>query len=68
MQVVQTHLRARARGQGISEYAAVIAFVSVLISIAFGLSQGHMAPAVQSTFSVVTVQMNNLTGEAGDAI
>jgi hypothetical protein len=69
MKVPQKHFNSRrAHGQGISEYAAVIAFVSVLVSIAFGLSNGQLLPSVKSAFSIVQVQLNNVSTEAGDAV
>jgi hypothetical protein len=69
MKVPQKHFNSRrAHGQGISEYAAVIAFVSVLVSVAFGLSNGQLLPSVQSAFSIVKVELNNVSAQSADAV
>ncbi len=58
-------LRLRGRkGQGITEYAAVIAFVAVLVTIAFAFSQGKLGPAVSTAFSATASNVNGLASQA----
>jgi Flp pilus assembly pilin Flp len=57
----------RARGQGISEYGAMLAFVAVLVALCFSIANGHLAAAVSTAFSAVSGQLNGLSGQAGSS-
>lgn len=50
------HARSR-RGQVITEYAAIIAFVAVLVSMVFAIGGGRLSSAVQDSFSAITNQL-----------
>lgn len=56
--------RKRARknksGQAVTEYASIIAFVSVLIVMVFILAPGRLGPALSQAFSSTTNQLNLL--------
>jgi len=54
-------------GQGITEYGAIIAFVSILVALTFGLSSGSLQPAVSKAFSSVSSQLNNLSDTASSS-
>jgi hypothetical protein len=60
-------IRRRKRGQGITEYGAIIAFISLLVALCFSLSKGSLLPAVSNAFSVMEGNMNNLSTAAGSA-
>jgi Flp pilus assembly pilin Flp len=70
MAITKSRKRKRGRnrkGQGITEYGAIIAFVALLVSLAFGFTKGSLAPALSAAFSTVRQNMNNLSGAAGSA-
>jgi Flp pilus assembly pilin Flp len=48
------------RGQGITEYGMIIAFVSILIALAFSWAPGKLAPAVSSAFQCCVDNLNQL--------
>ena len=48
-------------GQGISEYGAVLAFVSTLIALAFSGGGGILMTALKGSVSAITSNINNLT-------
>ena len=50
-------------GQGITEYGAVLAFVAILIAIAFG-GKGLLASALQNSVSSVSNNISQLTAAA----
>ena len=54
-------------GQGITEYGAIIAFVSILVALTFGLRSGTLQPAVSKAFSSVSSQLNNLSDTASSS-
>jgi Flp pilus assembly pilin Flp len=56
-----------ARGQGISEYGAMLAFVAILVALCFGITNGHLAGAVSAAFSSIATQLNNLSSDASGA-
>ena len=59
-------VRARkARGQGITEYGAMLAFVAVLVAMCFGIANGKLAASVSAAFSAVSGRLNALSGAAG---
>jgi hypothetical protein len=55
-------------GQGITEYACVIAFVAILVSITFGFSKGQLLPSVSAAFSAVSTNINNMSTAGGDGV
>jgi hypothetical protein len=69
MAISKARLRKRRnkKGQGITEYGAIIAFVALLVSLAFGFTSGSLSAGLSSAFSVVKGQMNNLSSAAGSA-
>lgn len=54
-------------GQGITEYGAIIAFISLLVALTFSASQGSLMPAVSKAFSAVASQLNGLASTASSA-
>jgi Flp pilus assembly pilin Flp len=50
------------KGQAITEYAAVIAFVAILIALLFNIAKGSMTTSVSSSFSSVVKQVNRVNG------
>jgi Flp pilus assembly pilin Flp len=54
-------------GQGITEYAAMIAFVAILVAIVFTITQGGLAKSVSAAYSSIIVQLNNLSTASGTA-
>ena len=52
------------RGQSISEYGAMLAFVAILAALVFGITHGHLAGAVCAAFCEMSVQLNNMSNEA----
>jgi len=53
--------RRLARGQGITEYGAMIAFVAVLVALTFSIANGHLSQAICAAFSAVSMQLNNMS-------
>jgi Flp pilus assembly pilin Flp len=53
--------------QGITEYGAILAFVSLLVAITFGLMSGSLMPAVSNAFSAVSSQLDKMAAEAASA-
>ncbi len=51
-------------GQGITEYGAILAFVAILVAVVFALTQGALAGAISSAFSVVVDKLNQLSSTA----
>lgn len=47
-------------GQGITEYGAIIAFVSVLIFFVFGFANGSFAQSLQQCCSSMIGQLNRI--------
>jgi Flp pilus assembly pilin Flp len=47
-------------GQAITEYGAIIAFVSFIVAIVFSFGQGTLGPAVQGCYSSVCSALNDL--------
>jgi Flp pilus assembly pilin Flp len=45
-------------GQSVTEYGAVIAFVSVLVALAFALSRGTLFAGISGSFSVTTSHLD----------
>lgn len=52
------------RGQGITEYACIIAFVAILVTLVFTVTQGKLALALSAAFSAVAQQVINLSSYA----
>ncbi|HIN65933.1 MAG TPA: hypothetical protein EYM95_14920 [Candidatus Obscuribacterales bacterium] len=55
-----TKRRNRRSGQAITEYAAMLAFVAVLVACVFAFAPGKLSPAISAAFSCVASQLNNL--------
>jgi Flp pilus assembly pilin Flp len=53
------------RGQGITEYGAMIAFVAVLVALVFSVTNGHLSSALSAAFSSVSSQLNDLSKASG---
>lgn len=53
--------------QGITEYGAIIAFVSLIVALTVGLMSGQLLPALSAAFESVASQLNNLAQEATNA-
>ena len=54
-------------GQGITEYGAVLAFVAILVALAFATTKGALASSISAAFSSTVKQLNNLSAAAGSA-
>jgi Flp pilus assembly pilin Flp len=57
----------RARGQGITEYGAVLAFVAILVALCFSIANGKLGTAVCGAFSSAANQLNVLSTASGSA-
>ncbi|CAN5730360.1 hypothetical protein BH10CYA1_BH10CYA1_50620 [soil metagenome] len=55
------------KGQGITEYGAIIAFVALLVSLTFGFTSGSLGSALSTAFCTVKTNMNNLSSTATTA-
>lgn len=53
--------------QGITEYGAILAFVSILVALAFGFYNGSLSNALSKAFSCVVSQLENMSAAAGGA-
>lgn len=53
--------------QGITEYGAILAFVSLLVALTFGFTSGSLLPALSSAFRAVASQLNALASAATSA-
>jgi len=51
-------------GQGITEYACILAFVSMLIVAVFGFSNGQLEASLSQTFSNLSNQINQVCTQA----
>jgi len=56
--------RRRSRAQALTEYSTLIAFVSVLIALAFSFTEGKVAPAVSKAFHETAKQLDALSTAA----
>ncbi len=59
--------RRNKKGQGITEYGAIIAFVALLVSLTFGFTSGSLSSGVSTAFSVVRSQLDNASSAAAAA-
>jgi Flp pilus assembly pilin Flp len=69
---VRAKLRRRSRkrskrGQGITEYGTMIAFVAILVATIFGLTQSALKKGVSGAYSSMATQLNNLSSASGGA-
>ena len=55
------------RGQAISEYAMLLAFIAVIVSLVFAFAPGKLAPAVSAAFSSITSEINEMNETAAQA-
>ncbi len=70
MAITKSRTRKRGRnrrGQGITEYGAIIAFVAMLVALSFGFTKGSLAPALSAAFSTVKANLNNMSTAAGSS-
>jgi Flp pilus assembly pilin Flp len=51
-------------GQGITEYGAILSFISILVALMFSISTGGMKSAISNAFSCVVSVLNTLIAEA----
>jgi Flp pilus assembly pilin Flp len=56
-----------ARGQGITEYGAMIAFVAILVALVFSVTHGKLDCALSAAFSSTASQLNNLSSASASA-
>lgn len=47
----------RQRGQVLTEYAAIIAFLAVIVAMVFAIGGGRLSSAVQDSFASVSNQL-----------
>jgi Flp pilus assembly pilin Flp len=57
----------RSSGQGITEYAAILAFVALLVALVFAFAPSTLSGAVSAAFSSVISQLNNMSAASGSA-
>lgn len=50
-------------GQGITEYGAILAFVALLVGVAFGF-QSQLRGAISNAFSQIVAQLNAITSQS----
>ncbi|MDR3615191.1 MAG: hypothetical protein P4L53_16660 [Candidatus Obscuribacterales bacterium] len=53
------------RGQGITEYGAMLAFVAIIVACVFGLTQSSLKKGVSGAYSSMATQLNNLSSASG---
>jgi Flp pilus assembly pilin Flp len=54
-------------GQGISEYGALLAFITILVVLVFAFAPGKLGPAVSAAFSSVAQELND-EADAANAV
>lgn len=57
----------RRRGQAISEYAMLLAFLAILIALVFAFAPDKLAPAVSAAFSKISKELNDMADAADSA-
>lgn len=60
-------LRRRSRGQALTEYATLIAFVSVLVALAFSFTTGKVGPAISQAYHATAKQLDSLSDAVNNA-
>ncbi len=55
------------RGQAITEYGAILAFVAVLVALTFSFTSGSVGPAVSKAFSTIVKNLNDMANTADSA-
>jgi len=55
------------KGQGITEYGAIIAFVALLVALTFGFTNGSLSKGISQAFSSLKANMNNVSTAAAAA-
>jgi Flp pilus assembly pilin Flp len=64
----QTRMRKRNnKGQGMAEYAGVIAFIALLVAMTFGFARGSLLPSVSGAYSTVESHVTQLSTAGGSA-
>lgn len=56
--------RRSSKGQGITEYASVIAFVCVIIAMAFNFAHGSLFSGISNSYSSVSGNLDQLNNAA----
>lgn len=59
--------RRNQRGQSVTEYGSIVAFVAILVAMLFGISSGTLKAAISGAYSALATQLNNLSTGAGNA-
>ncbi|MBS2004430.1 MAG: hypothetical protein U0103_05980 [Candidatus Obscuribacterales bacterium] len=59
--------RRNKKGQGITEYGAILAFVALMVSLTFGFASGSLSKSVSAAFSVVRGNLDNLSTAAASS-
>jgi Flp pilus assembly pilin Flp len=57
----------RSSGQGITEYAAILAFVALLVALVFAFAPNTLSGAISAAFSAVCSHLNNMSAASGSA-
>lgn len=65
--LLKQQLLRRRSGQGITEYAAILAFVALLVALVFAFAPTTLSGAISSAFSAVISQVNNMSAASGAA-
>ncbi len=60
-------LKRRKKGQGITEYGAILAFVAVLVALVFAMTNSTLSDALSAAMSSIVSQINNLSSESATA-
>ena len=55
------------KGQGITEYGAIIAFVALLVSLTFGFASGSLSSSISAAFSALKGNLQNVSTAAAAA-
>ncbi len=53
--------------QGITEYGAILAFVAILVAVAFGCTSGTLGGALSKAFFTVASQLDSMAADAAGA-
>lgn len=61
----QTRKRKRQeKGQAITEYGAILAFVAILVALTFSFTGGALGPAISAAFSSIASNLNDMSDTA----
>ena len=59
--------RRSSKGQAITEYGAILAFVAVLVALTFSFTSGSVGAAVSKAFSSIVKNVNDMANTADSA-